>query len=264
LSRNTPIFIIAKKEFVGMFDNQFVILASIALVVFAILNGIGGSTILKSMDAGQSGDVFILTGFGQILVSTMFLFTIIAVFTGAMSIAEERFKHSTDLLLTKPLYRRDVIIGKYIGMNAFLLIYIIFYLLLTSLLILMFFRAPLSVGEYFLRVSTYMFLLFLESSFSMAIAMLFAIIFKDLLKVVLLTVTYLFIDWYSGLSSTVSIYAKVSPSLLVSENVLVMLNTSAPIMDWLNLSVLNITILITGAICISLLGCLVYTKIEDI
>jgi ABC-type transport system involved in multi-copper enzyme maturation permease subunit len=87
------------------------------LVAFAVLL-IGASVLLAQLTAGQ--DVRIIKDLGLAAISIFGLF--IAVFIGIGLVSKEVERRSIYTLLSKPVYRRDVVLGKYAGLVLTLLV----------------------------------------------------------------------------------------------------------------------------------------------
>ncbi len=130
-----------------------------------------------------------MAGYGYVI------FTIIAIFLGATSISYERWNSSINVLLTKPLYRRDYIIGKFIGISAFMLLFNTITLLFIGLIMILFFRGPQSDIEFIWRLAAYIIITTLACSLVIALNMLFGIISKNILMVTAASITYVFFDW---------------------------------------------------------------------
>ncbi len=121
---------------------------------------------------------------------------IMAAFLGVASITGERWNSSLSLILTKPLYRKDYLLGKAIGLTAFMMLYITFTLLITGLFISIYFRGPLSITDFTWRLIAYIIILTLCCSIVATLNMLFGVITKNILVVTSISMTYLFIEWF--------------------------------------------------------------------
>lgn len=193
----SAVFEIARQEFARLLIHPLVPLAALLVLIAAYLNGAGGAhdlEILSGMDLYHKSDM-VLVGFGQSLQSTSMICTIMAAFLGAISIPYERWKNTVNVLLTKPLYRRDFIIGKFVGLSAFMLLFNTISILLIGLLIIVYFRGPQSDLEFAWRLMAYILVLTLSCSLVIALNMLFGTISKNLLVVTSASITYIFIDW---------------------------------------------------------------------
>lgn len=262
-----PVLTIAGNEFKQTVGHPLVMIASIVLVVFAVLNGMGGVGILEAFEGSSDpGDVIASVGFGQVLYSTAFLCTVLAVFIGAMSVVSERSKNSFPILLTKPLYRRDLIVGKLLGLNLFMLLFVAINLIVCALFMILFYKAPASLGEFWLRLSGFVVLLFMECSLSLGLLMLAGIVFNDMLKVAVLSVTYIYADWYSYVQMSMGSLALLSPKYLFFSIVLgdgTLLDTTTPISSWLTNFGAHILFLIACICAVLVLDCLVFIRSDE-
>ena len=107
---------IAGSELSGVLRSPLIIIAMLIVVMLAYLNGAGGSNLLFQLEAwNENGDMFI-RGFAQICIRSMMICTIMAAYLGVMSFSKERIKGTINVLTAKPLYRRDIVIGKFLGL----------------------------------------------------------------------------------------------------------------------------------------------------
>lgn len=109
----TQIFTIAGKEFRDRMRNRWVLAISIVFAAFAL--------VIAYFGAAQQGSV----GFRSIeitiasLVSlVIYLIPLIALILGFDAIVGERERGSLDLLLTMPITRLELILGKYLGLSG--------------------------------------------------------------------------------------------------------------------------------------------------
>jgi len=261
---------IAGNEFKRTVGHPLVIITSLVLLTFAVLNGLGGKEMLvdlSNLSASDPGDVIINTGLGQVLYSIAFLCTIVAVFVGAMSIVRERSKNSLMPLLTKPLYRRDVVVGKFMGLSLFLLFFIAFNVAMNVFMIILFFEMPTQMGEFFLRVFSFILVLFVECSLALAVMMLAGVVLQDLLKVALVSVTYVFLEWFAMIPASLGWWVNISPrsmffSIVMSDRAL--MDTSITYSTWMSVHLPQILLMIAVTVGIILLNCIVFGRADDI
>jgi ABC-2 type transport system permease protein len=231
------------------------------------LNGLGGKERLVDLSGSDPGDLIISTGLGQVLYSIAFLCTIVAVFVGAMSIVRERSMNSLMPLLTKPLYRRDVVVGKFTGLCLFLLFFIAFNVTMNILMIILFFEVPAQMGEFLLRVFSFILVLFVECSLALAVMMLAGVVLRDLLKVALVSVTYVFLEWFAMIQSYLGWWVNISPrsmffSIVMSDRAL--MDPSITYSTWMSVHLLQIVLMIIVTVGIILLNCIVFGRMDDL
>lgn len=191
----SAILIIARNEFYRVMYNPLVIVVGVILLILTYINAAGDSQNLLRISMLNNIDGFIF-GYSQIWYITNFICAIMAVFIGVMAMASERNTNSIGILLTKPLYRRDVVLGKYIGINLFLFIFLVIMVLANSLVLCVFYGGPSSLYELIWRITAYVFIVLMDLSLVTGIAMLIGILFKDLLVAVSVSVLYLSYEWF--------------------------------------------------------------------
>lgn len=264
------VYEVARQEFVRVLTYPLVPLAFLIVLIIAYLNGAGDVQILQYMSAHEDGDA-LLKGFGQSWGSTSMICTIMAVFLGATSIPYERWNNSINVLLTKPLYRRDFIIGKFAGLSGFMLLFNTFTLLLIGLLMIVFFRGPQSNFEFAWRFAAYIIVMSLSCSLVIALNMLFGMISKNILVVTSASITYVFFDWiwYNdriiyGLSilTPMNLYHNIIAPFAEPFNP--MFNTIVPFNQWFYAAIPFIAILIIEMSILLLAGIHLFSKDDSI
>jgi ABC-2 type transport system permease protein len=264
--------LVAKNEFSLTMKNPVVLVSVMLLVIISVVSAYG-FTANPGYNIGQ--DLGLLSFFmgcisGNIVGITS-TFIILAVCVGVFSIAEERHGSTLNVLMSKPLYRRDVILGKVIGLGGFLLMVISFIMaiLVSSDLIL----NPLPTGlliEMFARTVTIVVSLFLFSMIMLGISMMIGILFKNIALVFTLTATVVYLQWYTGilgLLGPLTIFEPLSLSIFyawgnsntgdVSNFIFI---TSAPFIPWIS-SVYPYFILLTfEALLVILIDCILFNR----
>ena len=189
---------IGKNEFIRIISNPLIVVVISITIILLFLNGAGNIKDFRNLDTVPGEDAF-MHGFRGSWYYTSMICMIMAAFLGATSITNERWNSSLSLLLTKPLYRKDYLLGKSLGLSVFMLLFITIILLLTSLFVTIYFRAPLSISDFTWRLITYIVILTLCCSIVATLNMLFGIITKNILVVTSISMTYLFIEWFWNL-----------------------------------------------------------------
>lgn len=266
-----PIVLIARNEFKKMAGQPLNFLFAGILVLIAILNGIGFANGLSYFEQIMQGDVFIKVGMSEILWVLSMYCTFAAMFIGLISVAGERTSGSLNLLLSRLLYRKDIIAGKFIGMAVFILILVSMTFIISSLLIILFFRMPYSFTDFFMRLLAFICLLFLESSISACIAMLIGIIFKNLLDASVMVASVLYIEWYTQIRvhlgsldilSPTGLYIKII-SAAPDRQFTGLMDTSLGFMTWFDIAKPYIVFMIFYLIIILLVTSIVFARSED-
>lgn len=268
--RSESCYIIALNEINKIISHPLLYVIVLIVLVIAILNGLGYShIILPELDRYANQDVFLIHGMGQIFYNLSLYSTIFAVFIGVLTIGEERFNGSLSILLSKPLYRRDIVLGKFVGTSVFLLLFILIEYLVSAFLVMVFFREPLSIQEFILRSFSNILILYFECSLTLVITMLFGILFKDLLVALIASITFLYVDWYTTLIQSFSVFKIISPHYLyltiISGNSQgILLDTSFPYNDWLSATLPFIVLMFLEIIVFLLINCSLFSKSDEL
>jgi ABC-2 type transport system permease protein len=235
------IYKIARLEFVRVMIHPIVPVACLIVLAVALLDGAGGVTVLRKVGNGEAALIF---GLSQSCGPISIICTVMAIFLGATMIPYERWKKSLNVLLAKPLYRKDYLLGKFVGLSAFMLLFNTFALLLVSLAMIVFFKGPESGFEFTWRLAAYILVLTFTCSLVIALNMLFGLIAKNILFVTAASITYVFFDWiwYSDRIIGSDIIALVTPINIYNKLLnpfqsglsLVLFNTAVPLGQWLD------------------------------
>jgi len=141
------ILLVAENEFTMIAKNPIVIIFAGFIFMLALVSiaeySLMGNTIVYSYDHDTSFYIVI----GNLFYYFSLIFAFLAMCVGVMSVAEERSSGSLRLLFTKPLYRRDIILGKFLGICAFLVLSITFTVILFVTMEMIFFGGPNSVND---------------------------------------------------------------------------------------------------------------------
>lgn len=134
-------FIIAQKEFIDLLSNRMVLFVIIAFIIYSvssvynfyeIINGrIPHAHVMYDQNAGIAADnnvFFGLAWFG----------TIIGIIIGCSIISSERIGNALNTLVVKPVYRDTIINGKILGALIFLVSFAIFYIAISTSLLMVF------------------------------------------------------------------------------------------------------------------------------
>jgi ABC-2 type transport system permease protein len=152
------VLVIARNEFLLLARNPIVLVFGIVILAYAIINTAGSSTDLQRFSSNHA-DSLLVGVFGLLWILSL-LFAFLSMCIGVISIADEKSKGSLRVLLAKPVYRRDVIIGKFIGISTFLFLLIILTVTLFVSLMIAVYSGPESSVEFVLRMASFAILLF--------------------------------------------------------------------------------------------------------
>jgi ABC-2 type transport system permease protein len=272
---NMPaIYYVARNEFYRVLIHPLIIVV-VAIMLITTFIIVGGEHLdLKTLSIFEPIDVFIhayyMNGYNPNFISY-----IIAAFLGVTAMAEERAKGTLNVLLSKPLYRKDVILGKFVGLSVFMLMFIIAMLSIMTFMLLYFYGEPQSITEFLLRITAYIVSLWLELSFVIAFTLLLGTVFKDMLVSMSVTVTFLSFEWFwrSASIGLIEIFITKFPitprtlnqRIINPDNTLANLfYTSLPFDNWLNDAMPYIVLSLVLILVMLLIDCLVVTRSDDL
>jgi ABC-2 type transport system permease protein len=266
---------LAANEFRRQIGQPVTIVIFCLLVLLAVINGLGSIKVLPTFETWKSGDVFIGVGLSQEFFNISQYCSVAALILGLISIAGDR-KRVLGVLLTKPLRKRDVMAGKFIGLSMFLLLLITVTYLLVSVMITLAFRGPASTEDFALRLGALILALFLECSFLAGVGMLIGMVFGNLKEAIVVGVTYLCIEWFSN-AMFMSLLKYLSPywvyfkiisvkEIVVDREVveIAVFNTTVPFGDWLSAALPYAALMIAGVIIVFVLNCIVIARTEEV
>ncbi len=107
----TPILTIASKEFRDRIRNRWVLAVSVIFTLFAVvITYFGGA---QQGDIGFRSIEFVIASLVSLVI---YLIPLIALILGFDAIVGERERGSLDLLLSMPITRLELLLGKYLGL----------------------------------------------------------------------------------------------------------------------------------------------------
>ena len=258
---------LAANEFRRQIGQPVTIVIFCLLIALAVVNGLGSIKALPNFETWMSGDVFIDVGLSQELFNISQYCSVAALILGLLSVAGDR-KRVLSVLMTKPLRKRDVMAGKFLGLGAFLLLLIAVTYLLVSVLVAVTFRGPASMEEFALRVGALILALFLECAFLAGVGMLIGMVFSNLKEAIIVGVTYLSIEWFSN-AMFMSLLKYLSPyyvyfKIISANDAVKLLDTTIPFGDWLGTALPYAALMIAGIIVVFVLNCVMIARTEEV
>lgn len=192
------ILLIAENEFSRIIRHPVVILTACLLFVIGALNGVASAHFIPLSDRllNDGNDHFFSISMSNTLTDAATLLFILSMFVGVLSVIEDRFKGSINTLVVKPLYRRDIVLGKFIGLSGIVLLFMIVDVLICTSSIMVFSRGPLDFQDFLLRMPAYTIVLLLGCLLTMSITFLIGTVFKDLFTTLALSGTLLCFEWF--------------------------------------------------------------------
>ncbi|MDI6897782.1 ABC transporter permease [Methanocella conradii] len=265
------VWAIARQEFVRVLTYPLIPVVAFIVFLIALLDGAGYASGLEGVGISNGPDVLIF-GFTRSWESTAMICSIVAIFLGATSILYERWNSSLNVLLTKPLYRRDYYMGKFLGLSGFMLLFNAFTILLVGLMMVVFYMEPQSGSEFALRVSSYIFITTLSCSLVLALSMFFGVLSKNILLVTSLSVIYTFFDWIwhperimGGLSEFTpqQLYFRlIGPKGITDPAAL--FNTLVPFDRWLNAAIPLLIFVLLEMLALLLIGMCLFSREDSV
>jgi ABC-2 type transport system permease protein len=261
---------IAKFELFRQKDQPLVIITIFSLGFMMFIEVMGNLLSISGSIASISLNEFIEISLRNSFWYMTFFFSFLALCLGVILIAEERHKGTLGVLLTKPLYRRDIILGKIIGINAFLFILIAIAMTIFAYSVfvsfgIMGYQESFNLSEFLPRIISYDILLFFYCVTTFNLMMLISVLFKDLANALIIAFAYLYIAWFYGMN-WMGQFIIIDPYYMYANtfnaNGVILLAMASPFTEWLNGAIPNIILLLLEAIGISLLVCIMFARID--
>lgn len=262
-----PILIIVSSEFSSALRQPVLVVISILLFTIAIFCGAGSSLQIShsSTDDLSWDDPFFLA----VMSSSAMLAPILsafAMFIGVLAMSDEKSDGTIRVLITKPLYWKDIIIGKLLGLSAFLIMLTVFSILLFVSAVMVFYGGPQSVSELILRTASYIMALCLLNILMLAISMLLGTIIDNTLVVLTITGLLYWLQSYAGLAYS-NIMNYVLPlgvyGMILSGNGNFLYQTSVPYGVWLSGALPLIVLESAVILSLFLANCYLFSRYES-
>jgi len=262
---NSTIILLAQNEFIRIIRHPLVIIMSIVLFTLAIINAAGCSVLLPNIKSTEVGDVFFL-GMSNTLHDTSLILSFLSMSIGIVSISNERSNGSLRVLMTKPVYKKDIITGKFIGINALLILLISIIVSLCVSTLMISYGMPFSLTDAFLRIGSYILILYLICILMSGLVMLFGIIFKNLHIALVLSVSSLYLAWFTVLPINFGDLRMLNPVVLylfiTSGMGHHIFDSIFPYMAWASAALPLIILMLFEIIAIFLIDCVLFIKEE--
>jgi len=182
---------IFKNEFTIIARNPIVIVIAVITSFLAIIN-LAGYVYQSRNDPDPIG-TFYAYGLGNMLFSLSVIFAFFSMCIGITSLTNEKMTGTLRLLVTKPIYRREIILGKFLGISVFILLFIALVLsIYTSLLIMI--SGPNFVSDVLAKVCIWAIMLFINCCLILGIVLLFGIILNKY-EAMVLSLIFISFEW---------------------------------------------------------------------
>jgi ABC-2 type transport system permease protein len=262
------IMLVAENEFSLTIKNPIVLVSVLLLLIISVVSAYGFTHTQEQQVTTSQLSVIMGCISGNIwIISNIFI--ILSVCLGVFAIADERSGGRLNVLISKPLYRRDMILGKFIGLSGFLLIVIS--LTLAILVAAAFIIYPMPAGsliEIFERTASLVVSLFLFGTIMMGISMMIATIFKNMALVLTIAATILYVQWWTplfGLLGSLSVLEPLGLTLYYSwgnvDNNFIF-TTSSAYMTWFSVVYPYFLLLTIEAILVILIDSVLFNREE--
>jgi ABC-2 type transport system permease protein len=263
------VFKIADHEFYKLLRNPlmiiFIAILTALLIVFSIGSSINLSTNGQKLYPLPVAN-FMTYGLQNTFYETSYMLATLAMCLGVFAIADERANGSLRVLLCKPLYRRDVMMGKFLGNSEFMFLLAAFSLtMLTSLTLMLY---PLSFGsllEVAIRVVTYILLMFLMCMMTFSMTMLIGVLFKNIILSLLLSASLIYVQWFNYLFGILQGLSIFIPNNLYIFTILdnnSIFDVALPFDQWFLLSLPYIILMILEVCLLLIISAFVFNREE--
>jgi ABC-2 type transport system permease protein len=205
---------IAENEFSLVARNPLVLVFVGFMALFAIINMLG----VSSIPSGGNYDFYTQDERFYATVECFFylmsmLFAFFSTCVGVVAVSDERWRGSLRVLFTKPLYRRDVIIGKFLGISAFVYVLIVVTLTVFVSLMITVEGGPSSLVWLVVKLWSFTVLLFLNASFTIGLVMVLGILLSEKAALIA-SVMFLSFEWLQqmgGFTGTLNDFKILDP-----------------------------------------------------
>jgi len=260
---SSAIFGIAKNEFSRCIGHPLVIGLTIFLCILALIVVSGNyMSIQKSQQEPIDSNVLFLDITSSSIYWISSILSFLSLSIGVVSMAGERSSGSIRVLLSKPVYRMEIIMGKFIGINSLILLLILFVISICIALSLIAFGLPSAFPEDILRVLSLAFLLFLLCAIFTNIVLLCGVLFKDIYTSLILS-TSLYLIWFISWPYIWTDFLKlINPVLLYLILIRDYSNTHISYLNWVSSILPYITYMLLEILAIFLINCYIFTREE--
>lgn len=270
--------IVAENEFRSTMKNPLVLVSVVLLVMVSIISAYGFTLNMFNNNQGQGTASLLsmfMTSLGGNAYEISSIFLILSVCLGVFSIAEERHGGTLGVLISKPVYRRDIILGKFIGLGGFLLMAISLVLAIRVSAALILHPMPAwSFTEIFARTASLIVSLFLYCALMLGISMTVGTLFKNIALVIALSATIVYLQWFTPIINVLGIISIFRPLDILDPKTLYLYYSwgmhdnnfifaaSSPFLAWLSSVFPYFILLAFEAIIVLLIDCVVFNREE--
>jgi ABC-2 type transport system permease protein len=255
---------IAKNEFSRCIGNPIVITATVFLCISSLIFVAGQYAYVQNSHAGpvDANDLFLNNIAGSSYFISMVL-SFLSLCIGIVALAGERYSGSMRVLLTKPLYRRDIIVGKFIGINFLMLLLAVFVIFICVAFSIAAFGLPSAFPDDILRTVTLTILLFMQCMIFTSIVLFCGVIFKNLYMSLILSVSFFILVWLISWPFTWANVLKLfDPVVLYLSLIGNYSNVNISYLDWVSEILPYAVYMFLGILVIFIIDCYFFTNEE--
>lgn len=266
-------FEVARNEFALVSRSKIALVFVGLVIIWAIVNTMGYSgtweKIQQHPDVVSHMETFYTLGVGNFFYDLSMIFAFLSMCIGIITIADERSNGSLRVLTIKPLYRRDIIIGKFLGISVFMLLLMVFVTIIFIVPLMIFYETPGSLTDFLLRMSSITFITFLNCCFTLGLVMLFGILLSKA-EAMVLSLVYIALEWLIAEGNALRYLGNwklADPGILqmyaygLGENFILYIDVPS-FTAWLSYAIPYIVLMIAEVVVIVLINCSLFSR-ED-
>lgn len=257
---------VAGNELSMLARNPVVMLFGALMLVVGLINTAGYSKIVSADYLDHSGDL--MMGVSNFFWNFSMFFAFLTMCVGILSVADERSRGSLGVLFAKPLYRRDVITGKFVGIIVFLFLLIASTLALFVSLMMLVYAGQVSIVDVALRMLLFAVLLFLNCCLTLGLVMCLGIVLSKS-EALIVSIAFVAFEWLTNsgsLPGSLGSLNLIDPTYLYIYTMYMasgrLFDTSLPLGTWLSGSSPYIVLMAAEVIILVLANCMLFSREE--
>jgi len=238
---------IAENEFKRIINHPIVLIITFILFIYSIINGIGSYYLLPQLSHLNLGDLFLI-GFRNNISDITLILSFLSLCIGVVLISEDRSTGRLRILMTKPVYLKEIIVGKFIGLNLSIFIISMLATIFNVFMLAMIYR-PFQSYDTLIRILIIALLLYMLNVLIATIVIFIGTILKNMYAALVATSAFLYLIWFVFPPYNLGELLKINPIILY-QNIIAgggtnLLDTSNSLDSWAFSSLPLIGILLT-------------------
>ncbi len=158
------------------------------------------------------GDLFLI-GFRNNISDVSLILSFLSLCIGAVLISEDRSTGRLRVLMTKPVYLKEIIFGKFIGLSLSIFTISAAATIFSVIMLTMIYR-PVESSDTVVRIVIATLLLYLLNVLIATIVMLIGIVLKNIYAALIVTSSFLYIIWFVFPPYNLGELLKINPIIL--------------------------------------------------